>query len=140
MNNTMEKVYEIYIKATPEQVWEEIADPGLAGRMFMLGEGSGPPTAAETAEVESDPPRKLVRTMLAKWSPEVEAEGTTRITFEIEAVGTSSMLRVIHDQMREGANGEIYGGWPMILSALKTHLETGETLDTPASIRFAEAV
>ena len=46
-------------------------------------------------------------------------------------------LTVIHDELREGANDELYGGWPMILSGLKTLLETGEELTTPASVRFA---
>jgi hypothetical protein len=45
----------------------------------------------------------------------------------------------MHDQMREGANGEIYGGWPMILSGLKTLLETGELLTTPGSLRYLGA-
>ena len=45
---------------------------------------------------------------------------------------------MIHDQLREDANGEIYGGWPMILSGLKTLLETGEDLTTPGSLRYAE--
>ena len=44
-----------------------------------------------------------------------------------------------HDELREGANDEIYGGWPMILSGLKTLLETGELLTTPGSLRYSEA-
>jgi hypothetical protein len=46
-------------------------------------------------------------------------------------------LTVTHDQLREGANDELYGGWPMILSGLKTWLETGELLTTPGSLRYA---
>jgi len=69
----------------------------------------------------------------------VKAEGPSRVTMEIEPVGTSCLLRVIHDELREGANDQLYGGWPVILSALKTRLETGEHLDTPASLRFATA-
>jgi hypothetical protein len=45
---------------------------------------------------------------------------------------------VIHDQLREGANSQLYGGWPMILSGLKTLLETGETLTTPGSLMYAQ--
>ena len=43
---------------------------------------------------------------------------------------------MVHDQLREGANGELYGGWPMVLSGLKTLLGTGERLTTPGSLRF----
>ena len=67
-----------------------------------------------------------------------KAEGTSRVTWEIEPVGDSCRLTVTHDQLREGANGELYGGWPMILSGLKTLLETGETLTTPGSLLYAE--
>jgi DNA-binding transcriptional ArsR family regulator len=45
-------------------------------------------------------------------------------------------IRLVHDQLREGANPEIYGGWPMILSGLKTWLETGELLTTPGSLMY----
>jgi len=74
--------------------------------------------------------------MTALWSEEVEAEGASRITWEIEQVGDSCLLTVTHDQLRDGAHGELYGGWPMILSGLKTLLETGEQLTTPGSLRY----
>ena len=61
------------------------------------------------------------------------------MTWEIEPVGSSCQLRVTHDQLPEGANSELFGGWPMILSGLKTLLETGEQLDTPGSLRYADA-
>jgi hypothetical protein len=77
--------------------------------------------------------------MVAEWNEEVKAEGESRITYEIEPVGSSCRLTVTHDKLREGANNELYGGWPMILSALKTQLETGEPLDTPASLMNANA-
>ena len=65
----------------------------------------------------------------------MKAEGTSRVTWEIEPVGDSCRLTVTHDQLREGANDQLYGGWPMILSGLKTLLETGELLTTPGSLR-----
>ena len=55
------------------------------------------------------------------------------MTWEIEPVGDSCCLTVTHDQLPEKANAELYGGWPMVLSGLKTLLETGELLTTPAS-------
>jgi hypothetical protein len=73
------------------------------------------------------------------WSEDVKSEGPSRITWEIEPVGTSCRLTVTHDELREDANAELYGGWPMILSGLKTLLETGESLDTPGSLRYSES-
>jgi DNA-binding transcriptional ArsR family regulator len=137
MEKTMEKHYEIYIKTTPELLWDEINDPGLAARMLTPEGSDGGAVAADSEDVESDPPRRLVRRMHAKWNEAVEKEGPSRITYEITQVGTSCRLAITHDELREGANDELYGGWPMILSALKTKLETGEHLETPASQRFA---
>ena len=100
----------------------EMASRRAAG---LLGEGEN---------LEVDPPRRLVQSMVALWSDDVKSEGTSRVTWEIEPVGDSCRLTVTHDQLREGANDELYGGWPMILSGLKTWLETGELLTTPGSL------
>src|SRR5947209_20158208 len=150
---TMEKVFEIYIKTTPEQLWQAITDPELR-RKYSFGVGTdsdwsaGSPykaTAvngfeiAEGENLEVDPPRRLVQSFKALWSDEVKAEGTSRVTWEIEQIEDSCRLTVIHDQLRDGAHGELYGGWPMILSGLKTLLETGEALTTPGSLRYAGA-
>jgi uncharacterized protein YndB with AHSA1/START domain len=86
--------------------------------------------------LEVDPPRRLVHTMVALWSDEVKSEGASRVTWEIEPVEDSCRLTVTHDQLREDANSEIFGGWPMILSGLKTWLETGELLTTPGSLMY----
>jgi len=147
----MEKVFEIYIKTTPERLWEAITDPemratytfGVAVRSDWTNgsrfEGAHPAggliLAGENLEV--DPPRRLVQSFEAQWSDDVRAEGTSRVTWEIEPVGDSCRLTVIHDQLREGANAQVYGGWPQILSGLKTLVETGETLTTPGSLMYA---
>jgi uncharacterized protein YndB with AHSA1/START domain len=154
LEDTMEKVFEIYIKTTPERLWEAITDPDLRSR-YTFGmrvesdwtpgsrfEGThpaapGPLTAGENLEV--DPPRRLVQSFNALWSDDVQAEGTSRVTWEIEPVGDSCRLLVTHDQLREGANDQIYSGWPQILSGLKTLLETGETLTTPGSLLYSQA-
>jgi len=102
----------------------ELGAPNAGG---LLGEG-------EVLEV--DPPRRLVHTMVALWGDDVKAEGTSRVTWDIEPVGDSCRLTVTHDQLREGANDQLYGGWPMILSGLKTWLETGELLTTPGSLMW----
>ena len=146
-------VFEIYIKTSPERLWEAITDSEMRKRYsFGVGiestwdEGSpyraGVPGVVDISSgenVEVDPPRRLVQTFTALWAEEVEREGTSRVTWEIEPVGTSCRLRVTHDQLGETANSELYGGWMMILSGLKTLLETGEQLDTPGSLRYAGA-
>ena len=151
--DTMEKVYEIYIKTTPERLWEAITDGGLRAKYnFGLGivsdwtpgshyalRPSGAGVLAEGENLEVDPPRRLVQSSNMLWSDDVKNEGTSRITWEIEPVGDSCRLTVTHDQLREGANAELYGGWPMILSGLKTLLETGELLTTPGSLRYVQS-
>ncbi len=148
-----EKVFEIYIKTSAERLWEALTDEemrrrynfGVAvisdwstGSSYELSHPQGGTIAAGEI-LESDPPRRLVQSFNALWSEEIRAEGTSRVTWEIEPVGDSCRLTVTHDQLSESANGELYGGWPMILSGLKTLLETGETLTTPGSLRYAQA-
>ena len=152
LESPMEKVFEIYISTTPERLWEAITDPEIRSQVQLRRRGRARtgrparatrcarPTAAsllgEGEILEVDPPRRLVHTMRALWSDDVKAEGTSRVTWEIEPVGDSCRLTVTHDQLREGANDELYGGWPMILSGLKTWLETGELLTTPGSLMY----
>ena len=93
----------------------------------------------EGENLEVDPPRRLVQSFTALWSDDVKREGTSRVTWEIEPIGDSCRLTVTHDQLREGAHSELYGGWPQILSGLKTLLETGETLTTPGSLLYSQA-
>ncbi len=149
---TLERVYEIYIKTTPERLWEAITDPEQR-RVYHFGVGIesdwtvGSPYQARSAAVpdllwegenlEVDPPRRLVQSFRALWGEDVRSAGTSRVTWEIEPVGDSCHLVVTHDQLPEGADPQLYGGWPMILSGLKTLLETGESLTTPGSLRYA---
>ena len=151
---TMEKVFEIYIKTTPERLWEAITNPEMR-RKYNFGVGVesdwspgsryealtpvAPGAIWEGENLEVDPPRRLVQSFNAMWSDDVKSEGTSRVTWEIEPIGDSCRLTVTHDQLREGANNELYGGWPMILSGLKTLLETGQTLTTPGSLRYSQA-
>ncbi|HEU0316647.1 MAG TPA: metalloregulator ArsR/SmtB family transcription factor [Solirubrobacteraceae bacterium] len=153
-DRVMEKVFEIYIKTTPERLWEAITDSQMreqytfgvgvdsdwtnGSRYRAAHAGSGAPIS-EGENLEVDPPRRLVQSFTALWGEDVKAEGTSRVTWEIEPVGDSCCLTVTHDQLRDGANGQLYGGWPMILSGLKTLLETGEKLTTPGSLLYAQA-
>src|SRR5688500_13895787 len=154
----MTKVYEIYIKTTPERLWQAITDPEMRSK-YTFGVGvfsdwkPGSTYQAQTTEMngapgmpisegenlEVDPPRRLVQTFRALWGDDVKAEGTSRVTWEIEKIEDSCLLTVTHDQLREGANDQLYGGWPMVLSGLKTLLETGQRLTTPGSLLYADA-
>ena len=75
--------------------------------------------------------------MAAYFSDEAKAEGTSRVTWEIEPVGDSCRLTLTHDQLREGANAQLYGGWPMVLSGLKTWLESGRLAHHPGVAHVA---
>jgi len=148
----MEKVFEIYIKTTPERLWQAITDPELRsqysfglrtesdwtpGSRYEAVHVSTPGVFCDGENLEVDAPRRLVQSFNALWGEDVKAEGTSRVTWEIEQVADSCRLVVTHDQLAEDANNQLYGGWPMILSGLKTLLETGETLTTPGSLLYA---
>ena len=153
LETPMEKVFEIYIRTTPERLWEAITDgetrskynfgvrvesDWAPGSRFQMVHPGAPGPLGEGEILAIDPPRRLVQSMVALWSDDVRSEGTSRVTWDIEPVGDSCRLTVTHDQLREGANDELYGGWPMILSGLKTWLETGELLTTPGSLMYAD--
>ncbi len=145
-------VFEIFIKATAERIWEAITDPEQRAK-YSFGVqthsdwtpgssySAGVPGVVSIAEGENlvvEPPRLLVQSYNAVWSDEVKAQGTTRVTWEIEPVGDSCRLTVVHDQLPDSARAELYGGWPMILSGLKTLIETGELLTTPGSLIYGQ--
>ena len=92
-------VFEIYIKTTPERLWEAITDGELRKR-YSFGVGTE-----------------------SQWTEGSEYR--------------SGVPGVIDIASGENDNNELFGGWPMILSGLKTLLETGEDLDTPGSLRYA---
>jgi DNA-binding transcriptional ArsR family regulator/uncharacterized protein YndB with AHSA1/START domain len=148
----MKKIFEIYIKTTPVALWKAITDTEMR-RKYTFGAvvtsdwtpssryqamGGGTPIF-EGENLEIDPPRRLVQSFRALWGEDVKSEGTSRVTWEIEPVGDSCLLKVTHDQLREDANEQLFGGWPMILSGIKTLLETGEMLTTPGSLRWLQS-
>ena len=111
-------VFEIYIKTSPERLWEAITD-GEMRKRYSFGVGtesawtegseyrSGVPGVVDIASgenVEVDPPPRLVQTFTALWSEDVKAEGTSQVTWEIDPVGDDSCrLRVIHDHLGAAA-------------------------------------
>ena len=155
LEQTMEKVFEIYIRTTPDRLWAAITDPVVRakyhfgsrvesawtpGSPYALVHPGAPGPLAEGENLVVEPPFRLVQTMQTLWSDEAEQQGTSRVTWEIEGVGDSCRLTVTHDQLQADAPPELYGGWPMILSGLKTWLETGQTLTTPGSLMYGEQI
>ena len=151
LEDQMEKVFEIYIRTTPERLWEAITDPAIrakyhfgaaiesdwtVGSPYRLGHPAAERPLIEGENLVVERPNRLVQTMRALWGPDAERAGTSRVTWEIEPVGDSCRLTVIHDQLPQDAPAELYGGWPMIVSGLKTWLETGQTLTTPGSLMY----
>ncbi len=141
---TTTQVYRIYIKATPEAIWEAITNAEFTERYFygvridttaerrITHAYDGSDTYGEDPIFEWDPPRKLSHGWHSKWKPELSAEEPSRVTWEIEPGEDGvSLLTVIHDQL-EGAPktaASVAGpGWMRVISGLKTLLETGEPL------------
>jgi len=141
-----QQVYQVFIRATPEQVWDAITKPEFTARYFF---GSRVKTSAEAgtpiqhyapdgttlwgddAVLESEPPRRFVHTWRSLYNPELAAEPPSRVTWEIEAVpGGISKLTVIHDRLENSPKtaAGVAGGWMFVISGLKTLLETGEPL------------
>ena len=131
------QVYSVFIKATPEQIWDAITKPEFTEKYFYgvrvhatpdTYDGGG---SVEGTLVEFTPPRKLVHTWHALYDPEMVAEDESRVTWELELQdGGVTKLTVVHDRL-EGAPvtaESVAGGWMYVLSGLKTLLETGEPL------------
>jgi uncharacterized protein YndB with AHSA1/START domain len=156
------QVYRVFIKASPQAIWEAITNPdwteryGYGGRSEVdLRPGGGyrataneelqamgmPAVVVDGEVIEADPPRKLVHTWRFVWSEEIAAEGPTRVTYDIDDAGNGvSSLTVTHElenapQTAAQVGGQIEGaggGWAYVLSDLKTLLETGEALEVGA--------
>jgi uncharacterized protein YndB with AHSA1/START domain len=138
------QVYQVFIRATPEQIWEAITTPEFTTKYFYGARieitperrRSWSPDGSESwgdgAVLEYDKPRRLVHEWRSLYNPELAAEEPSRVTWEIEPQeGEYSLLTVTHDQLEgapktaESVSGP---GWMMVLSGLKTVLETGEPL------------
>jgi uncharacterized protein YndB with AHSA1/START domain len=137
------QVYQVFIKATPEQIWDAITKPEFTEKYFYGSRiefkngrrrSLGPDGAlwGDEAILEEDPPRRLVHQWQSLYDPEVADEPASRVTWEI-APGDDgvSLLTVVHDQLEgapKTAAGVAGAGWMRVLSGLKTLLETGEPL------------
>ncbi|MFH5207166.1 SRPBCC domain-containing protein [Antrihabitans sp. NCIMB 15449] len=160
------QVYRVYIKVTPQKVWDAITSSewttkyGYGGLVdYSSGQGEYkirpdegmvegakqmgfplPDVVVDGEILEYDPPRKLALTWRMAMDPDCAAEGFTKLTYEIDAIGDGSRLTLTHElenapkhaAMVVGADaaeavGQGGGGWPWVLSDLKSLLETGET-------------
>ena len=139
---TTTQVYQLFIKATPEQVWDAITKSEFTTRYFYASRveiengrrrayGPNGELWGDSAILEEDPPRRLVHEWQGLYDPELAAEEASCVTWEIEPQdGGVTKLTLIHDQL-EGAPKtaeSVAGGWAFVLSGLKTLLETGEPL------------
>jgi uncharacterized protein YndB with AHSA1/START domain len=155
------QVYRVYIKATPQAIWDAITDPAWNARFGYPGTSSYdlrpggafravatpemvqamqmPEELADGEVVEADPPRRLVQTWRFLFDPELAAEGFTRVTWEIEQDdGGISSLTLIHElenapktAAQVASVAHILqggGGWAMVVSDLKSLLETGSPM------------
>lgn len=137
-------VYVTYICTTPEKLFEALTKPEFT-RQYWFGitqESEWKPGAAwtlkfsdgriaDTGEVlEYDPPRRLVLKWRNEFMPELKAEGFSRCVMEIEPHGETVKLTITHTIDKEGSKfvEAVSGGWPQILSSLKSLLETGKPL------------
>ncbi|WP_019853073.1 ArsR/SmtB family transcription factor [Actinopolyspora mortivallis] len=152
-------VYTTFIKTTPERLWQALTDPAFTRQYWgvafetdwrpgspMVWEENGQRTADPNQVVlEAEPYRRLSytwHTPTPEWAAAADideellatlaAESRSKVTFEIEPFGQTVKLTVIHDDFPEGSTMRqmVSTGWPQLLSALKTLLETGETLPT----------
>ena len=136
------QVYSVFIKATPEQVWDAITKPEFTQKYFFgslvtvtkdeyRGMGSDGSEMVVGPVLEHDPPRRLAHGWRALYNPAAAAEDESRVTWELEPQdGGVTKLTVVHDRL-EGAPvtaESVAGGWMYVLSGMKTLLETGEPL------------
>jgi len=146
MTQTSTQVYQVFIKATPEKIWEALTSAEFTAKYFYgskvestLEQGSaitwhsgdGAHVMAAGTITEIDPPRHLQLSWNATWEPDMAAEEPSRVTYQVEEQeGGVSLLTVTHDKLERSpktAEG-VAGGWMMILSGLKTLLETGRPM------------
>lgn len=142
---TATQVYQLYIKATQEEVWDAITNPATVAKFFFGAQvestynvGSklrslspdGSDIWGDNTILECDPPRRLVHTWRSLYDPQMAAEPESRVTWEIAAQpGGFARLTLVHDRLDASPKtAASVRGWSYILSNLKTVMETGEAL------------
>jgi uncharacterized protein YndB with AHSA1/START domain len=146
-------VYVSYIRTTPEKLWSALTDPDFieqywfgmraesaftAGSPWKLVSGDG--TVWDSGEiVEAEPPRRLVIRWQHQNRPELKAEGASLCTMELEPEGSAVKLTVTHTVERDPSKLilAVSGGWPKVLSNLKSLLETGSIAIQESQPKYA---
>jgi len=139
-------VYVTFIRTTPERLWSALTEPDFMKRYWFASHAEcdwqvGSPwrlvfpdgRIADTGEVvEIDPPRRMVIKWCHEWMPDLKAEGPSRMTMELEPLDGVVKLTITHSMDRAESEliKKVSGGWPAILSNLKSLLETGEIVVT----------
>ena len=149
-------VYVTYIRTTPAKLWEALTKPEFQ-KAYWFGvhqETDWKPGGAwkmvysdgkvtDTGEVvEFDPPKRLVLKWRNEFMPELKAEGYSRCVMELEPAGDSVKLTVTHtpDGNAPKFIAAVSGGWPKVLSSLKSFLETGTALPRPEQCGQSQAL
>jgi uncharacterized protein YndB with AHSA1/START domain len=142
---TATQVYQLYIRASQEEVWDAITDPAIVAKFFFGAQvestyevGSklrsvspdGSDTWGDNTILEWDPPRRLVHTWRSLYDPVMAAEPESRVTWEIEPMADGvAKLTLVHDRLDASPRtAASVRGWSYILSNLKTVMETGQPL------------
>jgi len=140
------QVYEVFIRTTPQKLWQALTDGEVTKRYFFAetvhsdwkpgsawhSTGREGNRDVEGTVIESDPPRRLVVTWRALYDPELSSE-LSRVTYLIEKRGDVCKLAVTHELSEAPKTATHVGkdGWTLVLSGLKTLLETGESMPMP---------
>ncbi len=131
------QIYQVFIKATPEAIWDAITKPEFTQKYFYGVPVHVTPDTYDAADsvqgavAEFDPGRRLVHSWRTMYDEDAAAEPESRVTWEIEPRdGGYSLLTVTHDRLDASPKTatNVAGGWMFVLSGLKTLLETGEPL------------
>ena len=135
-------IYVTYIRTTPEKLWSALTEDGEFQKQYWFGVHcesrwkGGSPWKMVSSDghvldageiIEAEPPRRLVIRWQHQSNPELKAEGESRCTIELEPFGTAIKLSITHTIEREPSKliEAVSGGWPKIISNLKSLLETG---------------
>jgi len=137
-------VYVTFIRTTPEKLWSALTSPDFMKKYWfgMYQQTDWKPGSAwqlvhpdgrvlDTGEiVEVNPPKRLVINWRNEFKPELKSEGYSRCTIELEPTGGAVKLTITHVIERAGSKliEAVSGGWPRILSNVKSLLETGDVV------------